>query len=66
MGLAGSIPLLLQERGASYTNQSLFSLVSWPFSLVNTATQTLWPFSLVNTATQTLNLKFQHETRASR
>jgi PAT family acetyl-CoA transporter-like MFS transporter 1 len=33
MGLASSIPLLLQERGASYTDQSLFSLVSWPFSL---------------------------------
>jgi PAT family acetyl-CoA transporter-like MFS transporter 1 len=33
MGLASSIPLLLQERGASYTDQSIFSLVSWPFSL---------------------------------
>jgi PAT family acetyl-CoA transporter-like MFS transporter 1 len=33
MGLASSIPLLLQERGASYTDQSVFSLVSWPFSL---------------------------------
>lgn len=33
MGLASSIPLLLQERGSSYTDQSIFSLVSWPFSL---------------------------------
>jgi PAT family acetyl-CoA transporter-like MFS transporter 1 len=33
MGLAASVPLLLQERGASYSQQSLFSLVSWPFSL---------------------------------
>ena len=33
MGLAASVPLLLQERGAKYMQQSLFSLVSWPFSL---------------------------------
>ncbi|EKX43642.1 hypothetical protein GUITHDRAFT_110438 [Guillardia theta CCMP2712] len=33
MGLAASVPLLLQERGASYSQQSIFSLVSWPFSL---------------------------------
>ena len=33
MGLASSIPLLLQESGATYTDQSIFSLVSWPFSL---------------------------------
>ena len=33
MGLAASVPLLLQERGATYSQQSLFSFVSWPFSL---------------------------------
>eukprot|EP00960_Hanusia_phi_P050129 760014-Hanusia_phi.AAC.2 len=33
MGLAASVPLLLQERGATYSQQSIFSLVSWPFSL---------------------------------
>eukprot|EP00501_MAST-03F_sp_TOSAG23-6_P001407 GSMAST32.ASY1.ANO1.1463.1 assembled CDS len=33
MGLAGSVPFLLQEQGSSFTDQSLFSLVSWPFSL---------------------------------
>ena len=33
MGLAAAIPLLLHERGASYAEQALFSLVSWPFSL---------------------------------
>jgi len=33
MGLASSIPLLLQEKGATYGQQGLFSLVSWPFSL---------------------------------
>lgn len=33
MGLAASVPLLLQERGASYSQQAVFSLVSWPFSL---------------------------------
>eukprot|EP00290_Baffinella_frigidus_P030857 CAMPEP_0180239292 /NCGR_PEP_ID=MMETSP0987-20121128/31433_1 /TAXON_ID=697907 /ORGANISM="non described non described, Strain CCMP2293" /LENGTH=277 /DNA_ID=CAMNT_0022205971 /DNA_START=59 /DNA_END=889 /DNA_ORIENTATION=+ len=33
MGLGASIPLLLQERGASFAAQSVFSLVSWPFSL---------------------------------
>ena len=33
MGLAAAVPLMLQERGARYTQQSLFSLVSWPFSL---------------------------------
>ena len=35
MGLAASIPLLLQERGATYAQQSIFSFVSWPFSLVS-------------------------------
>lgn len=38
MGLAGSIPLLLQERGATYSQQSIFSLVSWPFSMVSVPT----------------------------
>ena len=33
MGLAGSIPMMLSERGVSYTEQAKFSLVSWPFSL---------------------------------
>jgi len=33
MGLAGSVPLLLKEKGASYESLSLFSLVSMPFSL---------------------------------
>ena len=33
MGLGGSIPILLQNNSSSYTNQAIFSLVSWPFSL---------------------------------
>jgi PAT family acetyl-CoA transporter-like MFS transporter 1 len=33
MGLAGAIPFILQEKGVSYADQSMFSLVSWPFSL---------------------------------
>jgi PAT family acetyl-CoA transporter-like MFS transporter 1 len=33
MGLASSIPLLLQERCVTYSEQSMFSLVSWPVSL---------------------------------
>lgn len=33
MGLCGSLPLLLKERGVSYESLSLFSLVSLPFSL---------------------------------
>jgi PAT family acetyl-CoA transporter-like MFS transporter 1 len=33
MGLSGSIPLLLKEKGASYEALAMFSLVSMPFSL---------------------------------
>jgi PAT family acetyl-CoA transporter-like MFS transporter 1 len=33
MGLSGSVPLLMKERGVSYEGLSLFSLVSIPFSL---------------------------------
>ena len=33
MGLCGSIPLIMKERGVSYEGLSLFSLVSVPFSL---------------------------------
>lgn len=33
LGLAGSIPMLLQHRGVSYKEQALFSFVFWPFSL---------------------------------
>ena len=33
MGLCGSIPLIMKERGVSYEGLSLFSLVSMPFSL---------------------------------
>ena len=33
MGLAGSIPLILKSRNASYHELAAFSLVSWPFSL---------------------------------
>jgi len=33
MGLAGSIPLILQNKHVSYSQQAIFSLVSWPFSL---------------------------------
>lgn len=33
MGLAGSIPYILAEKGTSYSEQAQFSFVSWPFSL---------------------------------
>ena len=33
LGLAGSIPLILQSRKASYADQAVFSFVSWPFSV---------------------------------
>uniref|UniRef100_A0A8C5MRR1 Acetyl-coenzyme A transporter 1 n=1 Tax=Leptobrachium leishanense TaxID=445787 RepID=A0A8C5MRR1_9ANUR len=33
LGLAGSIPLILQSKNVSYTNQAIFSFVFWPFSL---------------------------------
>ncbi|XP_074154159.1 acetyl-coenzyme A transporter 1 [Sminthopsis crassicaudata] len=33
LGLAGSVPLLLQSHNASYTDQAFFSFVFWPFSL---------------------------------
>lgn len=33
LGLAGSIPLILQSKNVSYTDQAFFSLVFWPFSL---------------------------------
>ena len=33
MGLCGSIPLIMKERGVTYEGLSLFSLVSLPFSL---------------------------------
>lgn len=33
MGLCGSIPLILKEKGVTYEGLSLFSLVSLPFSL---------------------------------
>jgi len=33
MGLCGSIPLILKEKGVNYESLSLFSLVSLPFSL---------------------------------
>ncbi|XP_040469375.1 acetyl-coenzyme A transporter 1 isoform X3 [Falco naumanni] len=33
LGLAGSVPLILQSRSASYTDQAFFSFVFWPFSL---------------------------------
>lgn len=33
MGLAGSIPYILAEKGADYTEQAQFSLCSWPFAL---------------------------------
>lgn len=33
MGLAATVTALLQERGASYEQQGVFSFVSWPFSL---------------------------------
>ncbi|MEE6507390.1 hypothetical protein FKM82_021086 [Ascaphus truei] len=33
LGLAGSIPLILQSKNVSYKDQAIFSLVFWPFSL---------------------------------
>lgn len=33
LGLAGAIPLILQSRKISYSEQAMFSLVYWPFSL---------------------------------
>ena len=33
LGLAGSVPLILQQRKISYRQQATFSLVFWPFSL---------------------------------
>ncbi|XP_052007995.1 acetyl-coenzyme A transporter 1 [Xyrauchen texanus] len=33
LGLAGSIPLILQSKSVSYKDQAYFSLVFWPFSL---------------------------------
>lgn len=33
LGLAGSIPMMLQQKGVSYKDQALFSFVFWPFSL---------------------------------
>lgn len=33
LGLAGAIPMLLQNRGISYTQQAEFSFVYWPFSV---------------------------------
>lgn len=33
LGLAGSIPMLLQSRQISYREQAMFSFVYWPFSL---------------------------------
>ncbi|XP_015795911.1 acetyl-coenzyme A transporter 1 [Tetranychus urticae] len=33
LGLAGSIPLLLQNYKVSYSQQAIFSLCTWPFSL---------------------------------
>ncbi|XP_007887046.1 acetyl-coenzyme A transporter 1 [Callorhinchus milii] len=33
LGLAGSIPLILQSKNVSYADQAFFSFVFWPFSL---------------------------------
>merc|ERR1712241_606361 len=33
LGLRTSVPLVLQERGVSYTDQSKFSFASYPFSM---------------------------------
>lgn len=33
LGLAGSVPLILQSRNVSYSDQAFFSFVFWPFSL---------------------------------
>ena len=33
LGLAGSIPLIMQSKNVSYRDQAFFSFVFWPFSL---------------------------------
>lgn len=33
LGLAGSIPLIMQSKNVSYKDQAFFSFVFWPFSL---------------------------------
>jgi PAT family acetyl-CoA transporter-like MFS transporter 1 len=33
LGLSGSLPMLLSQKNISFSQQALFSLVSWPFSL---------------------------------
>ena len=33
LGFSGTLPMILQERGASYTQLGMFAVVSWPFSL---------------------------------
>lgn len=33
IGLSGAVPLLLQNRKVSYSEQALFSFVTWPFSI---------------------------------
>ncbi|GIZ02467.1 acetyl-coenzyme A transporter 1 [Caerostris extrusa] len=33
LGLAGSIPMVLQNRNISYKEQAIFSFVNWPFSV---------------------------------
>ena len=33
LGLAGSIPMILQNRNISYKEQAVFSFVNWPFSV---------------------------------
>ena len=33
LGLAGSVPYLLQSRQVNYKDQALFSFVFWPFSV---------------------------------
>lgn len=33
LGLAGSIPLIMQSKSVSYKDQAYFSFVFWPFSL---------------------------------
>lgn len=32
LGLAGSVPMVLQSRKVGYRQQAMFSLVTWPFS----------------------------------
>lgn len=33
LGLSGAIPMILQNRGVSYSEQAMFSLGNWPFSV---------------------------------